>query len=197
MTTDTEGFEPKAPPLGFDDTDQLRGYVWRGLRRAIGGVDDADIEDFTQEAMVRIIRSRDTFKGDSRFSTWAMAIAMRVAFSALRRRRSRAATLDFDSELAESAVAGAVDRDDPGTEAQRAALLRTLERAIGEKLTDRQRTVILGELEGIATEVLAERLNVNRNALYKMHHDARKKLKRIIEASGYGEGDVRELLKAR
>ena len=66
-----------------------------------------------------------------------------------------------------------------------------LHRAVREELTERQRTAVLGELEGVPSEELAIRLGISRNALYKLHHDARRKLRRAILAAGITEADVR------
>jgi len=186
---------PDGPDLTPDDPDALRAYVRRGLRRAIAGVDDADIEDFTQEALVRILRSRDRFEGRSRFATWAMAVALRVAFTALRNRRRREATIALDTELLELMASGPahdLDRD-----SERRDLMTTLQHAITDALTERQRTAVLGELMGVPSAALAERLGVNPNALYKLHHDARKKLKAAILHAGFTERDVAEALGER
>ena len=66
--------------------------------------------------------------------------------------------------------------------------------AVRDQLTDRQRLAVLGELDGVPTEQLAERLGLARNALYKLHHDARRKLRAAILAAGFTEADVREEL---
>jgi RNA polymerase sigma-70 factor (ECF subfamily) len=183
------------PDLTPDDPETLRTYLRRGLRRAIAGVDDADIEDFTQEALVRILRGRDRFEGRSRFATWAMAVALRVAFTALRRRRHREAAVAVDTELLE--LTAPESGADLGRSSERRHLMTTLQHAITDTLTERQRTAVLGELTGVPSEALAERLGVNRNALYKLHHDARKKLKGAILAAGFTERDVAETLSER
>src|ERR671927_1748474 len=64
----------------------------RGLRAALGsygtGV-DANVEDFAQEALIKITGNLDSFRGESRFTTWAQKIAMNVALTELKRRRWR------------------------------------------------------------------------------------------------------------
>jgi RNA polymerase sigma-70 factor (ECF subfamily) len=180
--------------VGVDDVAELRAYLRRGLRRAISGVSDDDIEDFTQEALVRILRNVDSFKGESRFGTWAMAIAVRVAFSALRRRRHQERAADFDTELVEAAAIDAPGAGDPGRGSERRDVMSTLRRAIHHELSDRQRRAVLGELRGIPSQTLAEQLGMNRNAFYKLHHDARKKLKAAILAAGFSAEDVVQAL---
>lgn len=69
--------------------------------------------------------------------------------------------------------------------------MRELKRAIDERLTDRQRAAAMGELAGVPSEELAQRFGMNRNALYKLHHDARKKLLAALGEAGFDAEDVR------
>jgi len=60
-----------------------------------------------------------------------------------------------------------------------------VQRAIDEQLTPHQRTVLVAlALNGVPIDVLAERLETTRGALYKTLHDARKKLRAHLEESG-------------
>ena len=64
-------------------------------------------------------------------------------------------------------------------------------RVIAEDLTERQRTAILAELRGVPTIEIAERMGTNQNALYKLVHDARKKLRRALLDAGFSESELR------
>jgi len=177
----------------------LATYLRKGLGRALGrdaGVQDADLEDFTQDALIRILDALDAFRGESRFTTWAMTIAIRTAYTALRKRRSADVSLSdiegharvVDQELLASPPNppdGGVLRDD---------LYEALWGAITERLTDRQRTVILAEMKGVASERIAELLGSNRNAVYKVYHDARKNLRTALRDAGFTATDVRSIL---
>ena len=69
----------------------LRAFLVRGLRYALAGRsdgDDAIIEDFVQDALLKILAALDTFRGESRFTTWAQKITVRVAYTELRRLRA-------------------------------------------------------------------------------------------------------------
>ncbi len=196
----TTGNEPNS--LGQEimgvAVEELSAYLRNGLARALGsrdGVRDNDLDDFTQEALVQILRKLDTFRGESRFTTWAMAIAIRVAFTALRKRRYRDRSID---EL-EQGVISASSKDprhviDPQRALIRKDIFGALHHAVDHSLTERQRAVILGELDGVPTAVLAESLGTNRNALYKLHHDARKKLLHTLTELGFTESDIRQEL---
>ena len=55
-------------------------------------------------------------------------------------------------------------------------------RFIDEELTDRQRTALLAALGDMPLEAVADHMVTNHNALYKLLHDARKRLKRRMVA---------------
>jgi len=65
-----------------------------------------------------------------------------------------------------------------------------MQEVIDTRLTEKQRTALLAEMRGMPQEEIARHLGSNRNAVYKLTHDARKKLKRALEAAGYGADDV-------
>ena len=70
-------------------------------------------------------------------------------------------------------------------------VLRELRRMVDEELTDRQREAVVAVLlEGMPISEVARRMNTNQNALYKLLHDARKKLKRQMEAAGLSANEV-------
>ena len=74
---------------------------------------------------------------------------------------------------------------EPDQSAEQSELLETLQRAIGEVLTPHQRRVLVAlALNGVPIDVLAERLNTTRGALYKTLHDARRKLREHLKARG-------------
>ena len=163
----------------------LRGALVRVLRSR-GSVDEDDLSDFTQETLLRITERIHTFRGDSRFTTWATAIATRVAFTEMRRRsvrRKGQAVLDrlFD----EAQRSGACETLPADENLARRQLLQALEHAIATRLTERQRIAITAELRGIPTIAIAERLDTNQNALYKLVHDARKKLRAALTRAGF------------
>jgi RNA polymerase sigma-70 factor (ECF subfamily) len=174
----------------------LRAILVRGLGSALSSYDnvsDADVEDFAQDALLKILDNIDSFRGESRFTTWAQKIAVRVALSELRRLRWRDWSLERVSEGS--------SEDDPGSEytpslladpnaspeeqAVQNTLLDVVNRTIAEKLTERQRIALVAVgFQGVPLDEVAVRLGTNRNALYKLLHDARKRLKTELAASG-------------
>lgn len=156
------------------------------------GVGIADCEDFVQEALVRILARLDAFKGRSRFETWACTIAVNTAFTRLRRKHWRDVSLDAlageASRLPEAFVVEPGATADSGVQS---LLLAALRRAIAESLTERQRTGLRAELAGLPFDQIASLLNANRNATYKLLHDARRALKRRLTSEGFGVDDIR------
>src|SRR5256885_8556496 len=51
-------------------------------------------EDFAQDATLRVLANLDSFRGDSRFTTWATKVAVRIAISEMRRARYKDFSLD-------------------------------------------------------------------------------------------------------
>jgi RNA polymerase sigma-70 factor (ECF subfamily) len=166
-----------------------------GLRAALGrhssGI-EANVEDFAQEALIRITGNLDSFRGESRFTTWAQKIAMNVALTELKRRRWRDVSLQDLFARREGADRGPAD---PQLTSEQLALQNTvlgeLRRMIDEELTDRQREAVVAViLEEMPISEVARRMGTNQNALYKLLHDARKKLKRQMEAAGLSAKEV-------
>lgn len=174
---------------------ELRDYLKRGLARALGSrnVGEQDLDDFAQDAVLRVIDRIDRFSGDSRFTTWALAVAIRVGLTALRRRRWGECSLE-DLELSRAIPRNSTGGGDPVASSNRRDVLAALRAAIERDLTARQRRVIMAELAGMPTVVLAEQLGTNANALYKLHHDARRRLRQALERAGFSETDVRSSL---
>jgi len=160
---------------------ELREYLLRGLTRALRTRSQANaafIEDMTQLAIIRVLERKDTFNGRSRFTTWAMSIAVRIAFNELRRREWGNVSLD---DLKEPESDGSASpADEAATNDMRLALRQT----IAEALTPRQRDVLIAELNGMPQEEIARQLGGTRNSIYKLFHDARKSLRRTLEQKG-------------
>ncbi len=184
----------------------LRGVLVRGLRIALKsrqeGVCEADIEDFAQEALVKILRNLDSYRGESRFTTWAQKIAVHLAFTELRRRKWRDVSLEELLARREAAGTRSELLTDPLPLPEEMACqeitLATMRRLISEELTDRQRAALVAVmLSGMPPEEVARRMDTNRNAIYKLVHDARKKLKRSLIAEGIHKRDLSETFDKR
>jgi RNA polymerase sigma-70 factor (ECF subfamily) len=155
-------------------------------RQAHGIASSTELEDLATQAaadaLVAILAKLDTYRGDSRFTTWAYKFALLEAAVKARRR----AWQEREVPLEDDGWAVLADRrHSPGAAAEQAELLDAVRRAIAESLTPHQRAVLIAlTLNGVPIDVLAERLSTTRGALYKTLHDARSKLRARLAAEG-------------
>lgn len=174
--------------------ERLRSRLLETLPRAMlrfGRLPDAILEDVVQETLLRALDRLDDFEGRSAFTTWVTTIGVRLAMTELRRRRWKDVSLE--------ALAGPVDSvsielgpvgGDAERAIDRARVGERLREAIECALTERQRTAIVAELHGMPQEEIGRRLGIGRNAVYKLGHDARKKLKRALSATGLSPEEI-------
>jgi RNA polymerase sigma-70 factor (ECF subfamily) len=147
-------------------------------------------EDLAQDATLRVMENLDSFRGDSRFTTWATKIAVRVAISDLRRARYKDFSLDdltADGDLLPASATGVNSTPIPNPEdaTERADVMVKISKALEEVLTERQYQALSAvALQGVPLDIVAERMGTNRNALYKLLHDARRKLRSYLETQG-------------
>jgi RNA polymerase sigma-70 factor (ECF subfamily) len=177
----------------------LRAVLVRGLRVALRGrvrqgLNEA-AEDFAQEALIKITANLDTFRGESQFTTWAQKIAVRTASTELRRKRWRDVSLQevLDSYGTRTGESDRLADEQPTPEqlTMRSTMVATVRRFVDDELTDKQREAIVAVMfEGMPQEEAARRMGTNRNALYKLMHDARRRLKKRMEAEGLSAQDV-------
>jgi len=154
-------------------------------------------EEVTQETLLRVLDQLHTFEGRSMFTTWVHKIAIRIALTELRRKRWQDSSLDEMLDNEEIPVSPSILEDPsvtPEQSAERDDMLEHIRRVIDEELTDRQRSaIIMLGLQGMPMEEAAKRLKTNRNALYKLLHDARLRLKQRLQNEGL---DAQEVLAA-
>jgi RNA polymerase sigma-70 factor (ECF subfamily) len=186
------------PGPDFDAAlEDLRQQLVRGLGYALASssdVDDVVIEDFAQDALLRILDGLDTFRGEAKFTTWAQKIAVRVAYTELRRHRWRDVSLDEITGFPDSDFVPSFMADTSAGPEQRAiqeAVLETVQRAIAEDLTEKQRqALVAAKIQGMPMDEIAHRLGSNRNALYKLLHDARQRLKQELMEQGLTPDEI-------
>jgi RNA polymerase sigma-70 factor, ECF subfamily len=134
------------------------------------------------DALMSVLARLDDFRGASRFTTWAYKFALLEAAVKLRKRAWQGREVPLEPEswaLFASAGLG------PDAEVEQGELLRALQAGIADALTQHQRRVLVAlALNGVPIDVLADRLGTTRGALYKTLHDARKKLRAHLQASG-------------
>jgi RNA polymerase sigma-70 factor, ECF subfamily len=157
-----------------------------------GGDHDDLAQQAADDALVAVLGKLESFRGDSRFTTWAYKFALYEAAVKLRRRAWQERELPLEPD---AWPAFASHLPSPGEHVAEGELLEALRVAIAERLSAHQREVLVAvTLNGIPIDVLAERLNTTRGALYKTLHDARRKLRGELAAEGFdiAHGEQRE-----
>jgi RNA polymerase sigma-70 factor (ECF subfamily) len=176
----------------------LREILIRGLTYSLSSrvKNDLDVlvQDFVQDALLRILDNLESFRGESMFTTWAQKIAVRVAFTEFRRKRWENVSLqdlvpEDSGDLVPSFLAD--PSPDPEKQVNQVMLTEMISKMINEGLTDRQRTAMMAIMAGgMPLEEVAKRMDTNRNALYKLLHDARKQMRKLLMAEGITPQDV-------
>ena len=145
-----------------------------------------DLDDIAQmaadDALVSVLARLDDFRGASRFTTWVYKFALLEAAVKLRKRAWQGREVPLEPETWSLFSSAGLEPDE---EIEQSELLTTLQQAIADVLTPHQRRVLVAlALNGVPIDVLAERLNTSRGALYKTLHDGRRKLRRHLDERG-------------
>jgi len=153
-----------------------------------------DLDDLAvqaaDDALMSVLRRLDDFRGASRFTTWAYKFALLEAAVKLRKRAWQGREIPLDSAAWSSFSSTGLE---PDVEAEQSELVATLQHAIAETLTSHQRRVLVAlAIDGVPIDVLAERLDTTRGALYKTLHDARRRLRKHLEESGLAPDSLLE-----
>jgi RNA polymerase sigma-70 factor (ECF subfamily) len=147
------------------------------------------VEETTQETLLRVLDKKHTFEGRSKFTTWVHKIAVRIALTEIRRKRWRDVSLDEiieESEVGASLRILTSDQSSPENFAMQSDMIAWVKQMLNEELTEKQRTALVAaQIQGMPLEEVANRMGMKRNALYKLLHDARKKLKNRIAEAGF------------
>jgi RNA polymerase sigma-70 factor (ECF subfamily) len=134
------------------------------------------------DALMSVLKRLDDFRGASRFTTWVYKFALLEAAVKLRKRAWQGREVPLEPEAWSLFSSAGLE---PDAEAEQSELLSTLQSAISEVLTPHQRRVLVAlALNGVPIDVLADRLNTTRGALYKTLHDARRKLRNHLHECG-------------
>jgi RNA polymerase sigma-70 factor (ECF subfamily) len=151
-------------------------------------------EDCAQDALSAILAHLDQFRGASRFTTWAYKFAVNTALVAAQRQRWARVSLDrlLDSpDVAERIGSFSDASSDPERRALQSEIVAAIRQGIETRLTTRQRQALIAVVfEEVPLDELARHWGSNRNALYKLLHDARRNLKAHVIERGFDAKDV-------
>lgn len=158
-------------------------------------------EDCAQEALIAVMTHLSDFRGDSKFTTWAYKFAINMALMTARREAWRGKSLEELSSLDHKKLFEWIgDKSSglaPDQSALREEISQIIRNVIEQDLTEKQRKVlILMVFNEVPMDKVVKQLNTNRNAIYKMLHDARRKLKSSLQARGFEVDELLALFRA-
>jgi len=154
-------------------------------RSGAGALGPEDLaEECAQESALLILTKLDQFRGESQFTTWAYAIAIRVALGELRRQRWQTMAVQ-EARLGDVMPGWPIDEPGPERSVEQRQAWASLSELIETSLTPLQRKALIAHaFQDMPLDLVADWLGTNRNSLYKLIHDARKRLKAALQARG-------------
>ena len=171
-----------------------------------GGLDRDEIlqraEDCAQDALIALMNHLADFRGDSKFTTWAYKFAINIALMAARRERWKDISLDelassAENDFLESKVKVKSDSVTPEQSAMQEEVRLIIRDVIERDLTEKQRRILfMMVFNDVPMDEVVQHFGVNRNAIYKMLHDARRKLKSGLQVRGFDVGETLTLFGA-
>jgi len=194
-----------------DTLKDLRERLLHGMRaylvkdRGYGAVPGSEqarqiVEDCVQDALLIIKQKIDTFRGESQFTTWATTIAIRLLLGELRRQRWKRVSVE-DSSIGRNWPNGPVEglkSSNPEMALQQDEVWSLLKRIVEKDLTSRQRFVLIASaFQGMPLDLIADKLGTNRDNVYKILHDARKKLKGCLSKRGITQTEILRIFEVR
>jgi RNA polymerase sigma-70 factor, ECF subfamily len=180
------------------ERDQARGELRELLLRAArfelnrraatlphlrGGDRDDLAQQIADDALLAILSKLEDFRGEARFTTWAYKFALLEAAVKLRRLAWQGREIPLEPAhwdlIADHGTS-------PEQGAETSELISAIRDAIEQTLTPHQRQILVAiTLNDVPIDVLSERLNTTRGALYKTLHDARRKLRTRLSEQGF------------
>jgi RNA polymerase sigma-70 factor (ECF subfamily) len=191
--TNEEWIEALKPPVDERAVKLLRQQLIRGLKPALHKYVDREldqfVEDVAQDALLKVLDNIDSFRGESKLLTWAMKIAVREGLTELRLKRYDDISIEDlkpDGNSREVfSLSVASDDTSPDRSLHESDLVDKVMAIINEELTDKQKQAINAlMIQGLPVPVVVKQMDTNRNALYKLVHDARLKIKNKLEIEG-------------
>lgn len=199
--TNEQWIEGLSDPVDEQAVDLLREKLIQGLKPALHKYVDREldqfVEDVAQDALLKILDNIDSFRGESKLITWAMKIAVREGLTELRRKKYDDLSIedfkypDDDGRNELTSLTFASDLPDPHEATHEQLVLQKVLKIVNEKLTEKQKQAINALLvEGLSPTIVAEQMDTNRNALYKLLYDARLKIKNELELDGIDPEEI-------
>lgn len=191
--TNEEWVEALSSPVDEQAVDVLRKKLIQGLKPALHKYVDREldqfVEDVAQDALLKVLDNIDSFRGESKLTTWAMKIAVREGLTELRLKRYDDISIEDlkpeDDSREVFSLTVASDETSPDRSLHESQLIDKVMQIINEELTDKQKKAINAlMIQGLPMPAVVKLMDTNRNALYKLVYDARLKIKNKLELEG-------------
>jgi RNA polymerase sigma-70 factor (ECF subfamily) len=152
------------------------------LRRLLG---NQDAEDIAQEVFAKVSRSLDSFKGQSKLSTWIYRIATNTAIDKLRSasfKRSSEITVLIDETTVEDKIESFGHGNPPlDQKVIRKEMSQCVREYIDRLSPDHRTVLVLSELEGFKNREIADILEISLENVKVRLHRARASLKNVLD----------------
>jgi RNA polymerase sigma-70 factor (ECF subfamily) len=150
-----------------------------------------DAEDVLQETFLKAYEHLDQFKGDSKFYTWIVRIAVNQALMKLRRRKTdKSVSLDETIDTGEDTITREIAAwdEDPEQRFSRDELGGILDTAIQSLEPPYRSVFVLRDIDELSTEETAEALGLSvpavKSRLLRARLQLREKLTRFFKRKG-------------
>lgn len=176
-------------------------YTFQGQLGSLAQFSQLEIqqlaEDCAQEALVSILKHLPEFRGESKFLTWAYKFAVNIGLTTARREQWKGMSLDDPEDFpiySHWPLEEDLSKFDPELAVMRSEIWEVLRAIIQNDLTEKQRLVLKWMVfDDVPMDVVVQHLDTNRNAVYKLLHDARAKLKQALLSRGIGISETMDL----
>ncbi|HUH05693.1 MAG TPA: sigma-70 family RNA polymerase sigma factor [Kofleriaceae bacterium] len=165
---------------------QYSDQVYNMSYRMLGNREEA--EDVAQEVFITVFKSIDSFRGDSKFSTWLYRVTAntcknRIKYLARRHDRDQS---EYDEAIDRGGAAGAVTAPTPSPRPDRALegveLEVKLQQAIGSLDQDHRLLVVLRDIQELSYEEICEITGLPDGTVKSRLHRARAALKKKMQS---------------
>ncbi len=183
-------------PVSEQALKELRKILVRALKPALSKYVDREldqfVEDVAQDALLKVLENIDSFRGESKLTSWAITIAIREGLTVLRRKRWQNISLnslagDQNEKEGGEIRSNQFSSNDPSPDdsAHTTIVMDQIMQIIGEELSEKQKMAMVAvKIHDMPMTAVADKMGVKRNALYKLLYDARKSLKARMKQKG-------------
>lgn len=142
-----------------------------------------DAEDVSQEVFIQVYQSLNTFKGESKISTWIYKIAVSKSLDHLRRkkRKKRFAFIQSLFGKNDELIIDPPDFFHPGVALENKENAAILFRAIAALPQNQNTAFVLNKVEGLSYREISEVMNTSESAVDSLLHRAKTNLKKSLE----------------